>query len=143
MIGVSLIKANIEAQQQRGHSHERQKRMRRPEGSRPSASAAGRTIGGYRVFGGEPARKPDIAPNFDFDEEDRKAEERLKSYEEQIAEAEALIAAQGAKAPQILSGEIESDGGQCGVRALLNSRENLANAVILSEILQPPLSLRG
>ena len=143
MIGASLLKGIME-DRERERTHERARRMKSPEPSRPRGSSARRTIGGYSVFENrEPARKPSIAENFGFGEEDAKIEERIKSYEEQIAEAEALIAAEGAKASKILCGEIECEGAQSGVRALINSRENLASAVILSEILMPPVSMRG
>lgn len=142
MIGASLLKGIME-DRERERTHERARRMKSPEPSRPRGSSARRTIGGYRVFGEAPARKPSIAENFGFGEEDAKTEERIKSYEEQIAEAEALIAAEGAKASKILCGETECEGAQSGVRALINSRENLASAVILSEILLPPVSMRG
>lgn len=114
-------------------------------GERPKAPSASRKIGGAEVFKRAPEKFGQSAPKVPeaFADLGGVEKSRFSEYEERLRALEA----ENLKKP-ILSGDICGDcysyhESSNKTAELFKGRENLANAVIMSEILSKPLSLRN
>lgn len=114
-------------------------------GERPKAPSASRKIGGAEVFKRAPEKFGQSAPRVPkaFADFGGVEKSRFSEYEERLRALEA----ENLKKP-ILSGDICGDcysyhESSNKTAELFKGRENLANAVIMSEILSKPLSLRN
>ncbi|MBO7521890.1 MAG: hypothetical protein J6T16_06590 [Opitutales bacterium] len=158
IFGAKIIKSVME-ERERARSHEEAKR--RGASSRPQTPrSASRKIGGYSVFGEEKeevsaqsAEKPeDIFPReagefFPNESASASTQNPLGFYEERLAEAQRLIEEQNAAARRISGGIFahalaEAPEARGFAAEIIKRRPDLAEAVILSEIIQPPLSMR-
>ena len=148
IFGANLIKGVME-ERERARTHEAARRFKNPP---PAPRAAQRKIGGYSVFEEESRKATEsVLEEAAFEEATLPAEKNIevraqdlrRNYEAELAEAEKLIADYEARAAQILGGDFaENSGAQCAAPEILKGGANLAEAVILSEIIQPPLSMR-